>query len=640
MCGIAGWYRRDGEAVPPAVIDAQCAVLRHRGPDDQGVLVDGNFGFGMRRLSVVDIVGGHQPMTSRDGRFSIVYNGEIYNFAALRQELEGLGHHFRTQSDTEVILEAFCAWRAATWLRLDGMFGVAIWDHAERRVHLARDPLGIKPLFWTLQAGALAFASELKSLTPVPGLRFEPCAQAIDQYMALGLVCAPRSIYAAVQKLEPGCTLTLSAHGEPRIERYWQLRLHARDDVSEHDWIDECRARLLDTVERHLVADVPLGAFLSGGVDSSAVVAAMSRLTDTPVRTFTIGFDDPRFDESPTAAAIAGHLGCAHLSRKLVPSDADDILPRLAAAFDEPFADSSAIPTWHVSQLAREQVTVALSGDGGDELFAGYRRHRSEVALARLKRVPGAQFALAGAQALQDFPGGLWRRQRAHVAKVAGASRLTSTFTRSVAKQCMADDATRHALYTADFCARLPGGDALSRWADELFGTATPGDPLDDMLYADTTVWLPDDMLTKVDRASMAHSLEVRVPLLSPRFVEWTATVPREFKLQRGVGKALLRKAIAPWLPEGTLDRPKQGFSVPLAAWMAGDLAASLRKAWHDAGLADAGIFVPDALERLLAEHCNGAADHAPRLYGLLMLALWWRQRPGQLPLPPTHATG
>jgi asparagine synthase (glutamine-hydrolysing) len=362
-------------------------------------------------------------------------------------------------------------------------------------------------------------------------------------------------------------------------------------------------------------------------VDSSAVVAAMSQLTKEPVRTFTIGFKESRFDESDIAAKVAQHLGCRHTVRRLEPVAAADILERLAPVFDEPFADNSAIPTWHVAQLARQEVTVALSGDGGDELFAGYRRHWSEAMLQRFKRLPGADLALAAAQHAPSLPLPWWRRERARLAKVAADSSLGSTTHRFLAKQCTASDAERHALYSPGFSAQVSKGGSVARWASELFPATMPSDPVDCLLLADTTVWLPDDMLVKVDRASMVHSLEVRVPLLSHRFVEWTATIPRGLKLRGRTGKVLLRRAIAGWLPPGILDRPKQGFAVPLSAWMVGDFGRHVRTVWHESGVASAGIFKPDCLDTLLAEHRGGNADHGQRLYGLMMFAYWWRHR-------------
>ncbi len=625
MCGIAGWYRRDGQPVAQSVIRAQCDTIVHRGPDDEGLFVDRDFGFGMRRLSVVDLAGGHQPMYTADRRYAIVFNGEVYNFNELRVELEALGHQFHTRSDTEVVLEAFAAWREAAWLRLEGMFAVAIWDSQARTLHLARDPLGIKPLHWTLQRGGIAFGSELKTLGPVPGLDFTLDARSVEQYVTLGVVLAPRSIYRNVFKLPPGTALVVPLDGEPTLRRFWELRLTPRDDLDEAQWVEECRARLLASVKCHLVADVPLGAFLSGGVDSSAVVAAMSQLTRGPVRAYTIGFSDPRYDETTVAAKVAQHLGCMHRVERLDPDAVAPMLGQIARVYDEPFADDSAIPTWFVSRFAREDVTVALSGDGGDELFAGYRRHHAELQLARLKRLPGAQLALSALAHLPRPPGRGARRAWARLRKLAHDSALRSSAERNLAKQYRAPEAVLQALWGSELRAADLAG--YRRWSAELFGDALPPDPLQAMLYADTTVWLPDNMLTKVDRASMAHSLEVRVPLLSHRFVDWASTVPTALKLRDGVGKYLLRRAIEGWLPAGVLDRPKQGFAVPIGAWLLGDFGDHALAIWRDSNVEASGLFSRDALARLLDEHRRREADHASIIYTLLMFAYWWPTR-------------
>lgn len=630
MCGIAGWYRRDGRVVAGAVIHAMCDTIRHRGPDDEGVFTDGDFGFGMRRLAVVDLAGGHQPMRTAAGRYGVIFNGEIYNFAQLREELQRLGHRFHSHSDTEVVLEGFAAWRDNLWPRLEGMFAIAVWDSQERTLFLARDPLGIKPLYWTLQGAALAFGSELKALGPVPELDFTPDPQAMEQFVTLGAILAPRSIYRNVYKLPPGTQLRISAIGQPAIRQFWRLKLAPQEvgALSEAGWVDACRTRLLATVSRHLIADVPIGAFLSGGVDSSAVVAAMSRLTKQPVRTFTIGFAHPRFDESSIAAEVARHLGCIHRVVVLKPGDLAPMLADLATVYDEPFADESAIPTWLVSRLAREDVTVALSGDGGDELFAGYRRYRSERLLQSLKRLPGAQLVLNSLSHLPYHAFGVAGPRWHHLLKLARDSALTNVAERNLAKQYRTAPAVLLRLWGE----RLPPP-ALAgyrRWAAELFGEGLPIDPLLAMLYADTTVWLPDDMLTKVDRASMAHSLEVRVPLLSHHFVDWAATVPTSLKLRGNKGKIILRRAIEDWLPPNILDRPKQGFAVPIAHWLMGPFGEHVVDIWQGSGIEDAGLFTRGAMRALLREHRARAADHSRIVFTLLMLAYWW----------PTKLTG
>jgi asparagine synthase (glutamine-hydrolysing) len=625
MCGIVGWYARGGRPVDAGVIRAMNDTIVHRGPDDSGEWTDGDFGFGMRRLSIVDLSGGHQPMTSEDGRYVLTFNGEIFNHPALRKELESLGHVYRTNSDTESILRGFAEWGPGVWPKLEGMFAVALWDRRERALHLARDPLGIKPLYWTLQAGGLAWASELKALAPVSGLSFTPSARAMDQYFAFGHVLAPHSIYDEVVKLEPGCAMVVPASGEPRVERFWRFAYRPAPAAGEAEWIERFREAFLGCVRRHLQADVPLGAFLSGGVDSSAVVAAMTKVMDEPVRTFTIGFGVAEFDESPHARRVAEHLGCRHTERVVELDDAATILPRLARCYDEPFADPSAIPTWYVSRLAREQVTVAMSGDGGDELFAGYERHWNE----RLVQTRGPLFALAGLGArLPALPVPRWNYFRQRLGKVAADAALPDTFQRFFSKYQLASQAARAALYRPEFLARLEPGDELERLARAYFPAPVSHDPVENLLYADTAVRLPDDMLTKVDRASMAHSLEVRVPFLAHTFVDFAATVPVHLKLRGGTGKYLVRKAVEGWLPPGILDRPKQGFAVPLARWVRGDLGRYAEGVWRDAGADAAGVLDPRAVATLFAEHRGGRADRSQILYALAMFALWWGARP------------
>ena len=623
MCGIAGWYAREGKGVGAATVRAMCNTIVHRGPDDEGIFAQNDFGFGMRRLSIVDLAGGHQPMESDDGRFVITFNGEIYNYPALRKELEALGHRFRTKSDTESILRGFEAWGAGVWPKLEGMFAVAIWDRRSRTVTLARDPLGIKPFFYTVQNGGLAWGSELKTLTPVPGLRFTPRAKSMDEYFAFGLVPAPYTIYEEVRKLEPGFTLTLGPSGEPRLERFWEFRYRPAPEASEHEWISEFRSQFLGVVKRHLQADVPLGAFLSGGVDSSAVVAAMTKVMDDPVRTFTIGFEENEFDESPYARRVAQHLGCRHTERRVKLDDAATILPALAKCYDEPFADPSAIPTWYVSRLAREQVTVAMSGDGGDELFAGYGRYYNERLVQQFRPL----FTLAAmASKLPMLPLPQWNYFRQRLARVSADAMLPDTFQRFFAKYRISSQ--RREMYRPEFAAQLDQGDELERLAAEYFPRPVSSDPVENLLYADTVVRLPDTMLTKVDRASMAHSLEVRVPFLAHTFVDFAATMPIALKLRGATGKYIVRKAVEPWLPRGIFDRPKQGFAVPLARWVKGDFGRFVEGVWRDMKADEAGVLDAGAVAAMFREHRAGAADRSQLLFALAMFALWWGNRP------------
>src|SRR6185436_15579170 len=387
MCGIAGWYRRGGRPVARESIVTQCDRIVHRGPDDSGDLVDGDFGFGMRRLSIIDVAGGHQPITTEDGRYSIVFNGEIYNHLELRDELVKSGCTFRTRSDTETLLASFVRWRDDAWLKLEGMYAAAIWDHTGRTLTLARDPLGIKPLYLTEQNDGLAFASELRALRVLPDHRFDIDDRAVHDFWSFGHVQKPRSIYRQVRSLEPGNFLHLGPNGIALTRAFWRPRFQIREGVSEQDWIEETRDRVLRTVDRHMLADVPVGAFLSGGVDSGAVTAAMTRATSHPIKAFTIGFPQSKIDETDAARRIAEHLGCEHIVLPMRPMAAAEIFPAVQRSFDEPCAATAAVPIWYLSRLAAQHVKVVLCGEGGDELFAGYKRQRKAQLIERWRPI-------------------------------------------------------------------------------------------------------------------------------------------------------------------------------------------------------------------------------------------------------------
>lgn len=631
MCGIAGWYRRGGAAVQPHVVERQCDAIRHRGPDDTGVFVDGDFGFGMRRLSIIDIAGGQQPVASADGRIVLVFNGEIYNHAELRRELEAAGRTFATRSDTEVILVAYLHWGDRAWERLVGMFAVAIWDRDTRVLRLARDPLGIKPLYLAEQAGGLAFASELKALRALGELRFDIDPRAVHDFFCFGHVRGPRSIYAGVRTLPPGHLLTIGPDGDQAVSCFWQARTVAAEHRHDPDWIEEFRRCWLATVDAHLVADVEVGVFLSGGIDSSAIAAAASRLRTRPVKAFTIGFPVARFDESEHAAAVARHLGCEHIHQILEPHAATDVLPAIARCYDEPFADPAAVPTWYLSRMAAEHVKVVLSGDGGDELFAGYKRHANEQRMCRNRRL----VAVAGAvgRVLDHLPAaqrGALGRLRQRVERLDETAGLPDAISRFFSKTQITSPGLRARLYDPSFRRVFDPPGSILQLRDEYFPdpAALPTDPLDQFLHADLTVNLPAAMLTKVDRASMAHSLEVRTPFLAHDFVDWALGVPLSLKHRNGVGKYIVREAVRPWLPAGILDRGKQGFQLPLQQWFAGDFGAHAQSLWRDSGAADAGFLDAAAVEQLFQEHRSGGRDHGRILYALAMFALWWTDRP------------
>lgn len=628
MCGIAGWYRRNGQAVPAAVIQAQCAVIVHRGPDDEGVLTDGDLGIGMRRLSIIDLAGGHQPIETHDGRLAIVFNGEIYNHRELRHELVAAGHAFSTQSDTETILLAFREWGDAAWSRLEGMFAVAIWDRQSRSLTLARDPIGIKPLYVTEQNGGLAFASELPALEVLPGHRFDVSPRAVHDFFSFGHVRMPRSIHQQVRSVKPGHVLRVGPSGAAVETAFWRAVYRHAEVRSEAEWIEDFRTRWLETVRQHLLADVEVGAFLSGGIDSSAVVAAMRRVSDAPVRTFTIGFPVERYNEAPAAEAVARHLGCLHTTRTIDLKRARDILPAVQRCYGEPFADPSAVPTWYVSQVAREQVKVVLSGDGGDELFMGYKRHRTEQRVASMHPL-----ARRLARSVVSWPPTPLRSVNHVLHRVQNglsSAGLPDGVSRFFARTQITSPELRSRIYDPAFHALVEGARPFEALRDEYFpdpASSISPDPLEQFVYADLALNLPSAMLTKVDRASMAHSLEVRVPMLGARFVDWAMGVPTSMKMRGTTGKYLLRQAIGPWLPEGATRRRKQGFAIPLAEWFAGDFGNFALELWKDSGLRKAGYLSPAAVDAVFAAHRAGKRDHGRLLYALSVLCLWWDGR-------------
>ena len=625
MCGIAGWYRRGGRTVDRAILDRQCNTIIHRGPDDEGTFTDGDFGFGMRRLSILDIAGGHQPMVSADQRFAIVFNGQIYNHLDVRGELPD--YSFTTRSDTETILAAFARWGNDAWPKLEGMFAVALWDRKERRLTLARDPLGIKPLYLSEQSGGLSFASELKALLPLPEHRFTIDDRAVHDFFAFGHVRRPRSIYREVRTLDPGHFLTIDADGAAQTERYRAPRFRAAPVRSEAEWVEQTRSMLVDTTARHMQSDVPVAAFLSGGIDSSAVLASMVRSSDSPITAFTISHPGAAIDESDAARAIAAYLGCPIVVEPLATDAAASLLPRLPLSFDEPFADMAAIPTWFASQLAAREVKVVLCGDGGDELFAGYKRHRNALDIERRRgTIRALSPALRAIDALPVTGSARANLLRQHAQRFAEFARLPDGYQQFFAATQISRSALRGELLEPDFAARNEGNHWLAGLEQEYFPerAGTSLSALEQFLFADLTVNLPSQMLTRLDRPSMAHSLEARVPFLSHKMVDWALTVPTDLKLRGRTGKYLLRQAVAPWLPPGIARLPKQGFQIPMADWMRGGFGALAQAAWHDSGAAKLGYLRPAAVDRLFDEHRRGRADHSRMLYAVAVFAWWW----------------
>ena len=621
MCGIAGiFHLSTPKPVDPARIERMCAAMAHRGPDGQGVWTAPGVGLGHLRLSIIDLAGSPQPMASSDGRAMLVFNGEIYNYRELREELRGHGATFQTDGDSEVILAAWQRWGPDCLPRLHGMFAFAIYDLSDRTLFLARDRLGVKPLFYApLSDGSLAFASELKGLIAHPLLRREIDPLAVEDYLAWGYVPDHRSILAGVHKLPAGHSLLLRHDVPlPAPRQWWDVSFAERHKGRAADLEAELLHLLRQAVTSRMVSDVPLGAFLSGGVDSSAVVALMAEASSNPVKTCTIGFDVAALDETSYASAVANRFGTDHRARQVSPDDFDHV-DTLAAMFDEPFADASALPTWRVCQLARETVTVALSGDGADEAFAGYRRHKFQHSEDRLRGLlpqglRGPLFGGLGA----IYPKADWapRPLRAKATLQSLSASSETGYARAVG---VTPPELRAQLYSPEFL-RLRGDYRAEQPWEDLMRSAPARSGLDRAQYADLKFWLPGDILTKVDRTSMAVSLEAREPLLDHRLIEFAASLPEGLRLKRGQGKWLLKKTMQRYLPDDILFRQKQGFVTPIAQWFRGPLAESARGIAASSALARTGWFEPRRLGALAEEHIAGRSDHGRLLWQLLML--------------------
>ena len=609
MCGIAGIVDLDGGPVLEGHVHAMCAALRHRGPDGEGVYLAPGVGLGMRRLSIIDLLTGDQPVRNEDGTAWVVFNGEIYNYKELRRDLEGRGHRFHTSSDTEPIVHLYEDRGQACVEALRGMFGFAVWDQSRKTLLLARDRLGIKPLYYTEMGRRLAFASELKALLRLPEVEARIDWRAFGSLLSTLYTPADQSIVEGVKKLEPGHVLVAQAGRGVRVERYWDVRFEPATGRSEADLADELRGLLEESVRLHLVSDVPLGAFLSGGIDSSSVVALMSRSTGRPVKTFSIGFRDADFDETADARGVARALGTDHHEEILEP-DIASILEEVAFHLDEPFGDSSAIPTYMVSKLAAGHVKVVLSGDGGDELFAGYDRYRSEDRDRR--HGPLERWAMGRLGRM--MPRGMRGRNRLLHLSLPDGRRYLNRLTlyeraekRQILRPDVFDEVARHDPWFREAERLSRGGHWLSRLQD-----------------VDLTSYLPLDILTKVDRMSMAHSLEARVPLLDHKVVEFAARIPPELLLRGGRSKHILKRAMTGLLPESVLEKPKRGFAIPLGRWFRGPLRDLPRDLLLSERSRRRGIFDTAAIERLLADPTRGRDLDLP-VWTLLSFELWCR---------------
>ncbi len=623
MCGIAGFISRDrGASLEPreALLDRMCRIIAYRGPDEQGMVVRGRAALGMRRLSIIDLEGGQQPIYTEDGNLAIVFNGEIYNFQELRAELEGLGHRFRSKSDTEVVVHAFEEYGIDCLEKLRGMFAFAIWNFREETLFIARDRVGKKPLFfYQIPNGDFVFGSELKTLLVHGGVTRTIDKSALDAYLTFGYVPEEFCIFEGVSKLPPGHYLVLK-NGDASVRQYWDFKFDADEpEQSEEYYVRTLREKLEDAVRVRMISDVPLGAFLSGGVDSSTVVAYMSKLSDKPVKTFSIGFNEDSFDELKYARVAAKHFGTEHHEFVVTP-DLVETIDELVWHFDEPFADSSALPTFMVSKLAREYVTVILSGDGGDELFGGYTRYVTNQSRDVFGRLPKGIRTQVLQKLSTRLPHGAPGKNYLYNIGLAAEDRYIDSISHF-------NGPRRQALYATAYAEELNGtfgvGEKLYR---KLADAVDGGSAIDKLLYLDSKTYLPGDILTKVDRMSMANSLEARVPLLDHKLIEFVMTIPSRLKMNGSVSKYILKKAMEGTVPNEILHRSKQGFGVPIGEWIKQQLRERIVSDLRDPRSRKRGYFDEKYIETLLDEHQRNRRDRSHELWMLWMLELWHRR--------------
>jgi len=626
MCGICGiLYEGDDNRVDPALLESMSLCLKHRGPDDSGIYVspDGKVGLGHRRLSIIDLAGGHQPMANEDGSVRIVFNGEIYNFPELRRRLIESGHRFATNSDTEVIVHLYEEHGDDCVQHLRGMFAFAIWDERRSRLLLARDRLGKKPLCWHHRDGRFIFASGIEPIVMHPGVSRAVSDAAIDLFLAYQYVPHPHTIFQDVHKLPPG-HLLICEKGRASVRRYWQPELKIDGPRSVDDWCEELRARLTDAVRMRLISDVPLGAFLSGGIDSTIVVGLMAKLMKEPVKTFSIGFADRRYDERSYARMAAERFGTDHREFVVEP-DALKTLPHLVHHFNEPFGDSSAIPTFHLARVTRDHVTVALTGDAGDELFLGYERYAA-TRLAALADKLGPLGGPLRARLWSRLPASVEQKTRLRKLRKFAATLAYPPAERYYRIIAIFNDEEKQELYEPEFAERVGRGASLDFLAG-IYDAAGTDDPVAAVAYADLSSYLPCDLLTKVDVATMSVGLEARCPFLDHEFVEFALSIPVRLKLKGMSTKHLLKRAFADLLPPEIASRGKMGFGVPISSWFRGELAPYLRGVLCGPGRRPGrGRFRPEAVRKLMEDHIAGRADNGYKLWNLLNLELWERE--------------
>lgn len=620
MCGISGIFNLEANAAIDSNLLRQInRVQSHRGPDDEGYFIDSHVGLGHRRLSIIDLSGGQQPIFNEDQSVCVVFNGEIYNFESLVAELSCLGHRFSTHSDTEVIVHAWEQWGVRCLDRFRGMFAFALWDRNKKQLFIARDRLGKKPLYYAqTRSGQFIFGSELKVLLAHPDVDTTLRAEMAEEFFMYGYIPEPYSAYKHIFKLNSGHFMLLEPHANVQQVQYWDLaaptRIHSWEEVQ-----TELIERLNEAVRIRLLSDVPLGAFLSGGVDSSAITALMAGLQDSPVNTCAIGFNESAYDESEYANQIANRYQTQHTSQ-IVSSNDYALIDKLSQVYDEPFADSSALPTYQVCQLARQSVKVALSGDGGDEIFAGYRRQRMHWMEQRLRdKIPGSIRKPIFGGLANVYPKADWAPKplRAKTTLQSLAMSPVEAYANTMSKLRLDE---RHQLFSADYRRRLSGYTG-SEIMKQHANNAPTNDPLKLIQYLDMKTWLPGDILTKVDRASMAHSLEVRAPLLDHVFVEWAFSINSSDNIRGTEGKYAFKKALEPYVDSNILYRPKMGFSIPIAEWFRGPLKSSLNSTILSDNMLDSGFFDARALKDMISAHTSGRSNHADALWCLMMFA-------------------
>jgi asparagine synthase (glutamine-hydrolysing) len=624
MCGIAGMVRGDGQPVDRQLLERMNEAIRHRGPDEDGFYVDDHVGMAMRRLSIIDLKSGQQPIPNQDRTAWIVFNGEIYNYKEVREQLENLGHQFHTNSDTEVVVHAYSRYGDDCAKHLRGMFAFAIWDEAKQELFLARDRVGKKPLLYAQTAnGGLVFASEFMPLLLHPEVSRDIDHEALHYYLTFMCVPAPLTAYRQIRKLEPGHTLRWRK-GEIELKRYWLPDFSKKLDITEEEAGERLIEILRDAVRVRLMSEVPLGAFLSGGIDSSTVVALMSEVSATPVKTFSIGFEEQDFSELHHARRVAEHVGADH-HEFIVRPDALEVLPTLVEHYGEPYADSSAIPTYYVARETRRHVTVALNGDGGDESFAGYDRYTAMLLAQQYHRLPSLLRGGLIERAVQLLPGSDERRTLATRTKRFMRAVSLPKVERYMHWISVFDSQRKHELYSDEF-ARETQAERAARFIEPWFVNANGAGLLDATLLADTMTYLPNDLLVKVDIATMAVSLEARSPFLDHHVIEFAASLPEHFKLRGLTKKYLLKRVLRQLLPSENLDRRKMGFGVPIGHWFRGSLESFVREALLSEKALNRGLFKPEAVQRLVEQHVSGAQNHEHRLWTLLMLELWFQR--------------